>query len=153
MRTSELGIELIKHFEGLRLKAYLCPAKKWTIGWGTTFYPNGNAVQEGDTCTEEEAHQFLLTNLIKFEECVYDLLEYEVEQWQFDALISFVYNFGCTKFKNSTLLKIINVNPNASSIPAELSKWKHANGRVEPELVRRRAAESVLYTTGQLKFD
>lgn len=153
MKASEVGIELIKHFEGLRLQAYWDSlGKVWTIGWGTTFYPNGNKVQEGETCTEEEATQFLLTNLIKFEECVYELLEYEVKQWQFDALISFVYNFGCTKFKNSTLLKIINVNPNSSSIPAELNKWKYSNGRVEKGLVRRRAAEGVLFTTGKLIF-
>jgi lysozyme len=153
MRISDKGLELIKHFEGLYLESYLCPAGKWTIGYGTTYYPDGSLVAKGETCTKEEAEQFLRTNLIEFEECVDKLVEFELEQHQFDALVSFAYNLGCASLKRSTLLKIINVNPNLPTITAEFNKWVNAGGRRLEGLVKRRAAESHLYATGELKFE
>lgn len=153
MRTSEQGLELIKHFEGLRLEAYRDSVSKITIGYGTTYYPDGTLVAEGDTCTKEEAEQFLLTNLIEFEECVDKLVTVDLKQHQFDALVSFCYNLGCASLKRSTLLKVINANPNSFAIPVEFNKWVNAGGKKLKGLVARRLCESVLYATGQLKFE
>jgi lysozyme len=153
MRISDKGLELIKHFEGLSLKAYKCPAGVQTISWGVTVYPDGTKVEEGDTCTLEEAEQLLRNVLIEFEECVDKLVEFELEQHQFDALVSFAYNLGCASLKRSTLLKIINVNPNLPTITAEFNKWVNAGGRRLEGLVKRRAAEAHLYAAGELKFE
>lgn len=145
MKTSPTGIALIKQFEGFRSKAYLCPAKVWTIGYGTTKYPDGSKVKEGDVCTEKEATGYLTNDVKKFEKSVNSLVKAYITQNQFDALVSFTYNLGATNLKNSTLLKKINVNPLEPSIRNEFLKWVNAGGKKLEGLVRRRKAESELY--------
>ena len=139
MKTSPKGITLIKEFEGLRLKAYLCPGGVWTIGYGHTA-----GVKPGMTITEEQAEQFLKEDLIVFEKAVNNQ-NLSINQNQFDALVSFTYNVGTGNFSSSTLLREVRMNPLDNSIMDEFLRWVYSKGRVLPGLQRRRLAEVKLY--------
>lgn len=141
MRTSRKGIEFIKAHEGLRLDAYLCPAGVPTIGYGHT-----HGVKMGDRITEEQAEKFLIGDLAVAESEVnrYGL---NINQNQFDALVSFVYNVGAGNFRSSTLLKMVKANPNDPDIAKQFSRWVYGGGKVLPGLVRRRNDEAKLYFT------
>jgi len=73
-----------------------------------------------------------------------------INQNQFDALVSFCYNVGVTNFKKSTLLKIVNNNPNDPNVAIQFGRWIRANGRVLAGLVKRRKSEADLYFSNQL---
>ena len=145
MKTSNRGIELIKRFEGLRLKAYICSGGVDTIGYGTTILPNGIKVPKGSTCTKEQAEMFLKNDLEKFESGVRKLVTVPIKQNQFDALVCFAYNVGLGALGKSTLLKKININPNSEEIEAEFMKWSFAKHIQLEGLRLRRKAESELY--------
>lgn len=148
MRTSKAGIQLIQSHEGLRLKPYLCPAGIPTIGYGSTFYPDGSAVKMTDAAiTKERATELLAYALQKFENAVNDLVTQPLTQNQFDALVSFVYNVGPGAFTKSTLRRKVNANPNDPSMAAEFARWNKGGGKVLPGLVKRRAEEAKLYFT------
>ena len=137
--------ELVKEFEGCKLKAYKCPAGIWTIGYGNTQYENGKAVKEGETITLERAEQLLEVILIKFVQQIGELVKSKVNQNQKDALTDFAYNCGVGNLRSSTLLKKVNADPNDKTIKAEFEKWIRANGKVLNGLVKRRTAEANLY--------
>jgi len=145
MKTSNRGIELIKRFEGLRLKAYICSGGVDTIGYGTTILPNGIKVPKGSTCTKEQAEMFLKNDLEKFESGVRKLVTVPIKQNQFDALVCFAYNVGLGALGKSTLLKKININPNSEEIESEFMKWSFAKHIQLEGLRLRRKAESELY--------
>lgn len=145
-KVSKKGIDLIKSFEGLRLKPYLCSANVPTIGYGNTFYENRKKVTLKDPAiTEERATELLSWSLNSFEQYVDSYCRDDINQNQFDALVSFCYNLGPTNLKNSTLLKKVNADPKDPSIAAEFLKWNKACGRALKGLTRRRQAESDLY--------
>lgn len=145
-KTSSKGIELIKSFEGFYAKPYLCPANVVTIGYGTTRYPNGKKVTLNDSpITEAVAIEYLKDCLIKFERDVDAFCRDDINQNQFDAIVSFCYNVGSSALKSSTLLKKLNINPNDPTIAQEFAKWNKGGGRVLKGLVRRRKAEANLY--------
>lgn len=103
--TSDFGVDLISGFEGTRFKAYDDGVGVWTIGTGTTVYPNGVKVKQGDTCTPEQAKAYFKHDLAKFEKTVNESVIVPLSQNQFDALVSLTYNIGSGAFNNSTLLK------------------------------------------------
>lgn len=143
--TSSLGLNLIKKYEGLRLSAYLCPASVVTIGYGTTKYSNGKKVLLGEKLSgEKEATQLLLSTLEPYEAAVNKHLP-NLNQCQFDALVSFAYNLGTGALIKSTLLKKAKVNPNDPSIVDEFLKWNKAAGKVLNGLTNRRRDEANLY--------
>ncbi|MDV2441526.1 lysozyme [Acinetobacter gerneri] len=144
MKTSNSGINLIKSFEGLRLKAYDDGVGVWTIGFGTIKYPNGVRVKKGDTCTETQAEQYLRNELIAFENAINRLVKVPLTQNQFDALVSFTYNLGETNLANSTLLKKLNAK-DYKGTAAEFPRWNKAGGKVLNGLVKRRKAEMELF--------
>ena len=145
-KTSSKGIELIKSFEGFFSKPYLCPANVVTIGYGTTRYPNGKKVTLNDSpITEAVAIEYLKDSLIKFERDVDAFCRDDINQNQFDAIVSFCYNVGSSALKSSTLLKKLNVNPNDPNLVQEFAKLNKGGGRVLKGLVRRRKAEADLY--------
>ena len=145
-KTSDKGIELIKRFEGLSLKPYLCPANVPTIGYGNTFYKNGKKVTLNDKpITEQKAVEMLRQSLEKFEQYVDSYTTDSITQNQFDALVSFCYNLGPANLKSSTLLKKVNANTNDETIKDEFLKWTKAGGRKLAGLVKRREAEATLY--------
>ena len=139
MKTSPKGIALIKEFEGLRLKAYKCPGGVWTIGYGHTA-----GVKSGMVITEAQAEEYLKADLIVFERYL-NGLGLALNQNQFDALVSFIYNVGTGNFSNSTLLRKVRANPQDNSIMDEFLRWVYSKGRVLPGLQRRRLAEMKLY--------
>lgn len=143
--TSANGLAIIKKHEGLRLSSYLCPAGVPTIGYGNTRYPDGRKVILGEKLSsEKEAIQLLLASLQSFEAAVNRHLP-NLNQCQFDALVSFTYNVGTGAFIKSTLLKKAKVNPADPSILDEFQKWVRGGGRVLPGLVTRRREEANLY--------
>jgi lysozyme len=140
------GIELIKSFEGLKLKPYLCPAQIATIGFGNTYYPDGKKVKLTDPAiTLEKAEELLKFILVTYEKAVDSFCRDDISQNQFDALVSFCYNVGTGALQKSTLIKKVNANPKDVTISDEFMKWNKANGRVLVGLTRRRQAESKLY--------
>ena len=156
-RVSKNCLSLIEEFEcggNFRnfLNSYKCPAGKWTIGMGTTRYPNGARVMPGDVITENQVFEFLTYDLAAAESAVAHSVTADINQHQFDALVSFVYNLGMLTFQNSTLLKIINRNPDDPGIETQFCRWRLAGGKPHAGLIRRRSSESWLYFNGKLKF-
>jgi lysozyme len=145
MNLSEAGKNLIKSFEGCKLKAYKCPAGLNTIGFGSTFYPDGTKVKEGDVITKEKADELFDVIADDFVKKVKPLIKKELSDNNFSALVSFAYNAGVGNLRNSTLLKKVNANPNDETIRAEFMKWVRANNKVLVGLERRRKAEADLY--------
>lgn len=144
MSTSQNGINLISSFEGCELKAYLCPAKVWTIGFGTTVYPNGVKVKKGDSCTLDQAKQFKAHDLKRFEKTVDDLVQVPLTQNQFDALVSLTYNIGPGAFEKSTLLKKLNTGDYQGTAD-QFTVWNKGGGKVLQGLVNRRAKEKEVF--------
>ena len=141
-------INLVKKFEGWSAKPYKCPAGIPTIGYGNTFYENGTKVTMTDSViTEERGAQLLSHELQKFAKYVDSYCRDDINQFQFDALVSFCYNLGPANLKNSTLLKKVNANPTDPTIKDEFLKWTKAGGKVLKGLVTRRTAEADLYFT------
>lgn len=134
-------LNLIKQFEGLRLKAYQCQAGVWTIGYGHT-----EGVTEGQTITQEQADELLAKDVATFERGVLKALpNVKLTQGQLDALTSFSYNVGLRAFRGSTLREKVAANPQDPSIATEFKKWVYVGKTVSKGLTRRRNKEAELY--------
>ncbi|MEG2265894.1 MAG: lysozyme [Acinetobacter sp.] len=144
MHVSPSGVDLICNFEGLRLKAYDDGVGVWTIGFGTTKYPNGIRVKKGDTCTLDQAKAYMQNDLKSFEQTVNNTVKVPLNQNQFDALVSLAYNIGSTAFKNSTLVRQLN-EENYKAAANQFNVWVNAGGKRMQGLVNRRAAERTLF--------
>ncbi len=144
MQVSTAGINLICSFEGKRLIAYDDGVGVWTIGFGTTIYPNGIKVKRGDTCTTEQAKAYMAHDLKKFESAVNSAVTMLINQNQFDALVSLAYNIGTGAFKESTLLKKLNAK-DYKGAAAQFDVWNKGGGKVMQGLVNRRAVERKLF--------
>ena len=146
MKISENGLKLIKKFEGLSLKPYLCSAGVPTIGWGNTFYENMKKVTlQDEPITEERANSlfnFLVTT--NYVNVVNRLVIVDINQNQFDALVSFVYNLGSGNFEKSTLLKKVNQSDFIGA-SLEFEKWNRSSGKVLNGLTKRRLSEKELF--------
>ena len=143
MKISNTGINLIRGFEDLRLKAYDDGVGVWTIGYGTTAI-NGVAVKKGDTCTAEQAKSYMAQDLKKFESAVNTTVKVPLNQNQFDALVSLTYNIGIGAFKSSTLLKKLNAK-DYKGAAEQFIRWNRGGGRVLNGLVKRRKIEMELF--------
>jgi len=148
MKLSDKGYELIKRFEGYSDRPYKCPAGISTIGYGNTYYPNGTKVKITDKqITKEYANEILAHTADEFAEDVLKLVKSKITVNQLNALTSFAYNVGVANLQKSTLLKLVNINPNDGNIAKEFLKWNKAAGKVLNGLTNRRIAESALYFT------
>lgn len=144
--TSKEMIEHIKAYEGFRDKPYLCTGNKATIGYGSTYYANGDKVTLSDSpITEPDALGLLKITLRTYEDAVNKYVTRQLNQNQFDALVSLVYNIGPENFRKSTLLKKVNIDPNDPTIVAEFAKWKKSGGKITPGLIIRREREAKWY--------
>lgn len=144
MKTSSKGIDFIKSFETLQLKAYKAvqTERYYTIGYGHY----GPDVIPGTTITEAEAEQMLAEDLAGTERAVSNATAgWNLKQCQFDALVSLAFNVGVNAFRNSTLLKLVKQGVCEADIRAEFGKWVHSDGKQLPGLVRRRNAEADLF--------
>lgn len=139
MKISNTGIDLVKSFEGLCLKAYLCPAKVWTIGYGST----GPHVKAEMVISEAEAEELLREDLARFERGVSNVVG-TCTQGQFDAMTSFAFNVGLGALQKSTLLKMHKAGTYGAAAQQFL-RWNKAGGKVLAGLTRRREAERKLY--------
>jgi lysozyme len=142
--TGERGLALIKASEGLELEAYPDPGNKvtgepWTIGYGHT-----RSVRRGDTCTEEQATEWLREDLKSAEDAIKHLVDVMLTQNQFDALASFVFNIGASAFGSSTLLRLLNKWDYAGAAE-QFKRWNRGADGPLPGLVIRRAAERDLF--------
>ena len=145
MKTSPQGLAIIKKFEGFRAKPYACPAGVATIGYGSTYYADGKPVKLTDApITEAQAQELLQATLTKYEACVSGAVKMPINQNQFDALVSFTYNVGCSAFRNSTMLQLFNTGY-AGAAAEQFARWNRGGGKVLAGLVSRRAAERALF--------
>ena len=135
------------------LTAYKCPAGKWTIGMGTTRYPDGKCVMPGDKITAQQVFEFLTHDLATAESAVAFAVTAPILQHQFDALVSFTYNVGVLAFRNSTLLKVINNNPIDPAIEYQFGRWNKAAGQELMGLIKRRRSEAWLYFHAEVKIN
>ncbi len=147
MHISPSGVDLICNFEGLELEAYDDGVGVWTIGFGTTKYPNGIHVKKGDTCTLDQARVYMQHDLKVFERAVREAVLVPLNQNQFDALVSLAYNIGTNAFKKSTLVKRLNEG-NYQSAANQFDVWVNAGGKRMEGLVNRRAREKALFMKG-----
>jgi lysozyme len=124
MKPSNELYESIKDSEGYDDNAYQDGAGVWTIGWGTTIYPDGKKVKEGDTVDKAKADVCLRWEVdTKTKSVTAFVKNVFLLQNQFDALVSFAYNVGIGALENSTLLKKLRKNPNDPTIRDEFMKW------------------------------
>ena len=144
MRMSADGLALVKEFEGLRLKAYKCPAAVWTIGYGHTSAAGAPLVSADMVISKENAEEILKRDMVQYEDGVRGLVKVGLTQGQFDALVDFAYNAGVGALAKSTLLKKVNAEKFDEG-PAEFMKWTKGGGKELPGLVRRRRAEVKLW--------
>lgn len=152
MQTSNNFSKLIIVSEGLELNAYKDSVGIPTIGIGTIKYPNGTKVKMGDKCTEAQAYEYLndyvKTMVIAINKLIKGL---DINQNQFDAICSLVYNIGTTGFTNSTVLKLMKKNPKDPLIKDAWLMWNKEtkNGVKVPSngLTNRRKREYKLYST------
>ena len=142
MKPSQKAVDLIKQFEGFRANAYLCPANVPTIGYGSTSWGNGQKVKMGEIVSMSTAEKLLLVDLEKRSKALQGL---NLNQNQFDALLSFIYNVGIGAFKRSRLLSKIRQNPEDVTIRHEFMRWINKGSSFERGLTRRRDAEANLY--------
>ena len=148
MKLSSSGLDLIKRFEGYSDRPYLCAAGKPTISYGLTYYPNGKKVTMKDSkITKEEGDEMFYKIVSNFAADVLKLVKSSISVNQLNALTSFAYNVGVGNFQKSTLLKLVNINPNDGNIAKEFLKWNKAAGKELKGLTNRRIAESALYFT------
>ena len=146
MIVSKNGLNLIKEFESFKSKPYLCPSGVPTIGYGSTYYPDGKKVTLQDKeITEQKASEILEYIANKdFGNNINKVVKVPLNQNQFDALVSFAYNVGNGNFNSSTLLRWLNQG-NYKEASMQLLRWDKSKGIVLNGLARRRKAEKELF--------
>ncbi|MEO9779014.1 MAG: murein L,D-transpeptidase catalytic domain-containing protein [Paracoccaceae bacterium] len=151
MQISDDGLMIVKHFEGLYLKAYADPVGVWTIGYGHT----GDAAYSGNVISKHEAEDLLREDLRESENFVVRYVDVDLKQHQFDALVSFTFNVGGGALSKSTLRKKLN-DGDFESAAAEFPRWNKATVKgkkvVLAGLTRRRSSERFLFEMGQVSF-
>jgi GH24 family phage-related lysozyme (muramidase) len=143
-KTNASGLEIIKHFEGLRTTSYQDSVGVWTIGYGHTSMAGPPTVGPGMTISTAEAENILKRDLGVFEKAVADATTRQPNDDQFSAMVSFTFNVGSNALRTSTLLKKHNGGDFAGAAD-EFLKWVYAGGQKLPGLERRRKAERALY--------
>ncbi|HEJ7889825.1 TPA: lysozyme [Serratia liquefaciens] len=144
MQISKTGIELIKRFEGLELKAYQDSVGVWTIGYGWTQPVDGKKTGPGMVIDQATADRLLKCGVVQYEQGINQLVKVKITQGQFDALVSFAYNLGLRSLSTSTLLRKLNAGDKQGAAN-EFGKWVSAGGVKLPGLVKRRSAERELF--------
>ncbi len=144
MQISNKGIDLIKTFEGCKLSAYQDAVGVWTIGYGWTQPVDGVSIKRGMIISMATAERLLRIGLVQYESAVNQLVKVNLNQDQFDALVSFAYNLGTRSLSTSTLLRKLNAGDRAGAAE-EFLKWNRAGGTVVAGLARRRAVERLAF--------
>lgn len=137
--VSPRGLELIKKFEGFKSTPYICPGGKLTIGYG-------KVIKEGEytSITKDQAESLLRSTVSSFERSLQKYVKVPLNQNQYDALVSFIYNVGAGNFSKSTLVKLLN-SGDYDGAANEFLKWVKSDGKVLRGLQRRREEEKALF--------
>ena len=149
MNISQEGLSLIKKFEGCptdndgNAVSYRCAANKATIGYGSLKY-KGKPVEDNMKITMQEAEDILLHEMNEYEGYINDMVKVELNQNQFDALVSWVFNLGPSNLGASTMLKVIN-DRKFSEVPDQIKRWNKVSGVPNQGLKKRRNAEALLF--------
>jgi lysozyme len=137
--VSPEGVEFIKQWEGCKLSSYPDGGGVWTVGYGHT-----EGVYPGMTISQEDATALLMEDIFPAESAVNKYVSVELNQHQFDALVSFTFNLGGTALKNSTLVKLLNQGDYLGAAE-EFLRWCYDNGTKIQGLENRREAERTLF--------
>jgi lysozyme len=148
-------IKIVEYYETSNnlnkfLKAYLDSGGVPTIGIGTIRYPNGQRVKLGDRINVAQAYEYFRWEMNGKTARVNAMTRDDINQNQFDALVSIAYNIGTNGLQKSRLLRDVNHNPNNLSIATHFLSWRFDNGKMVSGLLRRRMSEAYLYFTGKL---
>lgn len=143
----DIAISLCKEFEGFRSAPYLCPANVWTIGYGTTVYPDGKPVHKTDKeISVEQAESILLFEIRTY--CLPAVLRLcpvlKEHEKKLNAVVDFTFNLGAGRLQSSTLRRKIN-SMDWPGAKAEFARWVYGGGKKLPGLIKRRAAEAALF--------
>ena len=150
MKISNEGIKLIKHFEGCptdsdgNVVSYRCAANKATIGYGSLKLIDGTPVEDGMKISKQDAEDLLAHELHEYEGYINDMVEPDLKQNEFDALVSWVFNLGPSNLAASTLLKRLNMKM-WNDIPNQIKRWNKVGGIPNDGLIKRRNAEALLF--------
>lgn len=142
MKISDAGLSLIIEREGSRNKAYLDSVGVWTIGVGHT----GPEVHAGLVWTDEQITEALRRDIERFEMAVNDAVLVELDQYQFDALVSFAFNVGAGAFRSSTLVRLLNAGRSVEEVAKQFDRWN-----IPPEIISRRNGEREQFKGAALK--
>ena len=148
MKTSNKGVDFIKSFEHFSPKSYICPAGFQTIGYGHVVSRHDHF----DEISETYAEELLTKDLCLAETAVHRNITAPLEQNQFDALVSFVFNLGSGSLQRSSLRQKINYGSDEDEIRSEFVKWIYAGGKRLLGLLRRREAEAGMYLCGARNY-
>lgn len=144
MKISDKGLRFIRREEGERLTAYADIVGVWTIGVGHTGVVDGKPVTKGMTITTDKSQELLINDLAKFENAINQLVKVPLKQYEFDALVSLVFNIGVGAFSRSTLLRKLNAN-DFKGASEQFLVWKNAGGRPVQGLLNRRKREKDMF--------
>lgn len=144
-RVNQETIDLIKRWEGFRAEPYKCPAGVDTIGYGHT--ATKSLMKRGTKITEARAVKLLKADLAIYEKAISEMVEVDLTDGQFGALVSWCFNVGVGAAQRSTLVKKLNAG-NYESVPKELARWNKVGNKVTAGLANRRAAEAGLWARG-----
>lgn len=150
MKISENGLKKLTEWEGKRNHVYLDSARLPTIGVGHLLTRSEltsgkiHGVRYVDGITDEQINLLLVEDLKPAEIILKDFVMTKLNQNQYDALVSFVFNVGITAFYNSTLLRKLNEHK-LEEVPRQLMRWKYAGGRIAQGLINRRRNEVELF--------
>ncbi|NUU69127.1 lysozyme [Enterobacteriaceae bacterium BIT-l23] len=148
MKISDAGIALIKRFEGCHLNSYPDPGtgdKPWSIGYGWTGTVDGITICPGMAISQQQAERLLYCGVLRYEQCINQLVRVNLTQNQFDALVCFVYNIGTYAFSTSTLLQKLNAGDYQGAADQFLRWVAPDKPKVTAGLQRRRIAERTLF--------
>jgi lysozyme len=140
MKISQRGIDLIKEFEGFSATPYECPGGIFTIGYGHTH----GVSADSPPITKKEAETLLRDDVCRAENAVLQMIDVPLNENQFAALVSLVFNIGAAAFAGSTLRRFLNAADYAGAA-VQFDRWVHAKGVKLAGLTRRRAAERALF--------
>lgn len=143
---NQAGMDLIKQWEGCKLKAYKDVAGIWTVGYGLTSRAGFIDVGPDTVMTQEEADWYLEQVVNDFASKISPMITAPINENQFAAFVSLAYNIGVGAFKKSSALRRFNAGQ-IMEVPAAMRMWKKAGGKVVQGLVNRREAEVKLFLT------
>lgn len=140
---SERGIALLKQFEGFSAVPYICAGGELTVGYGHVIKPFERHLKAG--ISQKEADRLLREDIAHFSVQIAHMVDVELDQHQYDALICFIYNIGAQAFEKSTLLRMLNLG-DYHGAAGQFRRWVYSRGRKLPGLITRRKAEANLFS-------